>query len=64
VFDSQTVTPDLPTVATDLPGGAKRLVQKASGFLATIVAGQVVLDRGEPTGALPGRLLRGPLSGV
>jgi N-acyl-D-amino-acid deacylase len=64
VFDPETVAPELPTVATDLPGGAKRLVQKASGFLATIVAGQVVLDRGQPTGALPGRLLRGPLAGA
>jgi N-acyl-D-aspartate/D-glutamate deacylase len=62
VFDPETVTPELPTIATDLPGGARRLVQKASGFLATIVSGQVVLDRGEPTGALPGRLLRGPLA--
>ncbi len=62
VFDPDTITPELPTVAMDLPGHAKRLVQKASGFLATIVAGQVVLDRGAPTGELPGRLLRGPLA--
>jgi N-acyl-D-aspartate/D-glutamate deacylase len=62
VFDPETIAPALPTVATDLPGGARRLVQKASGFLATVVAGQVVLDRGEHTGVLPGRLLRGPLA--
>ena len=62
VFDPATVGPELPTVSTDLPGSAKRLVQKASGFLATIVGGEVVLDRGKPTGALPGRLLRGPLA--
>ncbi|MBO0732707.1 MAG: amidohydrolase family protein, partial [Acidimicrobiaceae bacterium] len=62
VFDPDTVAPELPTVATDLPGDAKRLVQKACGFLATVVAGEVVLDRGVPTGALPGRLLRGPLA--
>ena len=62
VFDPETITPELPIVATDLPGGAKRLVQKASGIRATIVAGQVVLDQGAPTGALPGRLLRGPLA--
>jgi N-acyl-D-amino-acid deacylase len=58
VFDPETITPDLPAVAADLPGGAKRLVQKASGFVANVVAGQVVLDRGEHTGALPGQLLR------
>jgi N-acyl-D-amino-acid deacylase len=60
VFDPDTITPELPTIATDLPGAAKRLVQKAAGFLATIVDGQVTLERGDPTGILPGRLLRGP----
>ena len=62
VLDPATVGPQLPTVATDLPGGAKRLVQTATGFLATIVGGQVVLDNGTHTGALPGQLLRGPLA--
>jgi N-acyl-D-aspartate/D-glutamate deacylase len=49
----------VPTVAYDLPGGARRIVQKADGYAATIVAGQVVAREGEPTGALPGRLVRG-----
>jgi N-acyl-D-aspartate/D-glutamate deacylase len=61
VFDPARVGPDMPTVATDLPGGAKRLKQTASGFLATIVAGEIVLRDGVHTGRLPGRLLRGPL---
>ena len=52
------VTQPGPQVATDLPGGAKRLKQKASGIKATVVAGQVLLRDGEHTGALPGRLLR------
>jgi len=58
VFDVQRVGPDLPTVEHDLPGGAARLVQKASGFLATVVAGEIVHRDGVHTGALPGRLLR------
>jgi N-acyl-D-amino-acid deacylase len=58
VLDPDTVAPLMPTVVHDLPGGAKRLSQKAVGFAATIVAGQVVLQDGEPTGALPGVLLR------
>jgi N-acyl-D-aspartate/D-glutamate deacylase len=62
VFDPATIAPELPTVATDLPGGAKRLKQRATGIRATIVAGRVVLEDGEHTGVLPGRLLRGPLA--
>ncbi len=61
VFDPATVGPDMPTVASDLPSGALRLRQEASGFLATIVGGEIVLDRGRDTGARPGRLVRGPL---
>ena len=48
-----------PEVAYDLPAGGRRLVQKATGYVATIVAGEVTYRNGEPTGALPGRLLRG-----
>ncbi len=62
VFDPATVAPDLPKVESDLPGGARRLVQRASGFLATVVGGQIVLEDGQPTGARPGQLLRGPLA--
>lgn len=58
IFDPATVAPRQPTLEHDLPGGAPRLVQKADGFLATIVAGEVLLRSGEHTGALPGRLLR------
>jgi N-acyl-D-aspartate/D-glutamate deacylase len=62
VFDAARVAPAMPTVVNDLPAGARRLKQTAEGFLATIVAGEVVHDRGEHTGALPGRLIRGPLA--
>jgi N-acyl-D-aspartate/D-glutamate deacylase len=48
-----------PEVVYDLPAGGRRLVQKAEGYVATIAAGQVTYRDGEPTGALPGRLLRG-----
>jgi N-acyl-D-aspartate/D-glutamate deacylase len=48
-----------PQVAYDLPSGGRRLIQRASGDVATIVAGQVTDRDGEPTDALPGRLLRG-----
>jgi N-acyl-D-aspartate/D-glutamate deacylase len=48
-----------PEVAHDLPAGGRRLIQRAEGYVATIVAGQVTYRDGEPTGALPGRLLSG-----
>ena len=59
VFDETTVRPCLPTVQHDLPGGARRLVQKADGIAATVVNGAVTLRDGEPTGAHPGQLIRG-----
>jgi N-acyl-D-amino-acid deacylase len=62
VFDPTTVTPGIPTVVADLPGGARRIRQRASGFRSTIVGGVEVFASGEHTGALPGRLLRGPLA--
>jgi N-acyl-D-aspartate/D-glutamate deacylase len=57
IFDPTTVAPVVPTVETDLPAGAKRLVQKATGFKSTIVGGQELMQDGQHTGALPGTLL-------
>jgi len=62
VFDPATVGPAMPTLVHDLPGGARRLDQRADGFRATVVAGEVLFRDGEHTGAVPGRLLRGPLA--
>jgi N-acyl-D-aspartate/D-glutamate deacylase len=62
VFDADTVGPAMPEVVHDLPGGAKRIVQRAHGIAATTVAGVVTLRDGESTGELPGTLLRGPLA--
>lgn len=44
----------------DLPAGGRRLIQRASGYRMTVCRGEVISENGEPTGALPGRLLRGP----
>ncbi len=51
-----------PQVAYDLPTGGRRLIQRAEGYTATLVAGQVTYRDGTPTDALPGRLLRGAQS--
>ena len=58
VFDPGTVGPAVPTLVDDLPAGGRRLEQRSVGFLATVVAGEVTIERGELTGATPGRLLR------
>jgi len=47
-----------PEVVNDLPAGGKRLVQRAEGYEATLVAGTPVFERGEHTGVKPGRLVR------
>ena len=60
VFDPDTIAPEMPEVAHDLPAGARRLVQRARGIAATVVNGEVLLRDGKHTGALPGQLLRGP----
>jgi N-acyl-D-aspartate/D-glutamate deacylase len=60
VFDEARVRPAMPSVETDLPGGARRLVQKAEGIAAVVVNGRVTLEHGLATGAVPGKLLRGP----
>jgi N-acyl-D-amino-acid deacylase len=62
VFDADTIKPQMPTVVQDLPGGAKRLVQKANGIAATVVNGKVAFKNGESTGDYAGQLLKGPLA--
>lgn len=51
---------DAPYFTHDLPANGKRLMQKASGYVATIVNGVPVALNDKPTGDLPGRLIRGP----
>jgi N-acyl-D-aspartate/D-glutamate deacylase len=47
-----------PHFASDLPGGGRRLVQRATGYVGTFVAGEQILADGEDTGARPGRTIR------
>ena len=48
-----------PEMVYDLPAAGQRLIQRAAGYRATLVAGEVTFEDGESTGALPGRLIRG-----
>jgi N-acyl-D-aspartate/D-glutamate deacylase len=59
VIDHDRLTIERPYMVHDLPKGGKRLLQKARGYVATIVSGQTVYREGEATGVLPGRLVRG-----
>jgi N-acyl-D-amino-acid deacylase len=59
VVDMEHLNLRLPEMVHDLPGGARRLIQRADGWKATINSGQVTLEDGEHTDARPGRLIRG-----
>lgn len=47
-----------PQVVYDLPAGGRRVFQGATGYRYTLVSGEVIMQDGAPTGALPGRLVR------
>jgi N-acyl-D-amino-acid deacylase len=59
VIDFEGLTLHTPRMAYDLPAGGRRLVQDASGYVATMVSGTVTRRNGIDTGARPGRLIRG-----
>src|SRR5580698_3362268 len=49
-----------PEMVFDLPANGRRFVQRADGYKFTIVSGEVTFEDGQPTGALPGQVVRGP----
>ena len=60
VIDFDRLALERPAMRFDLPAGGRRLLQGARGYVATIQSGQVTYRDGAATGALPGRLVRGP----
>ena len=58
VIDFANLRVRAPEMVKDLPAGGSRLEQRADGYLATIVNGEVTYRNGEATDALPGRLVR------
>jgi len=50
---------DPPEMVFDLPAASRRLVQRGAGYRMTVQGGEVIFEDGEPTGALPGKLIRG-----
>jgi len=58
VLDPEEVAECQPELVNDFPGGAPRLIQRARGYRATIVNGQVNVVDGEHTGVRAGSVLR------
>jgi N-acyl-D-amino-acid deacylase len=59
VIDFEALRLAVPRVHADLPAGGRRLLQRASGYVATVKTGAVTYRDGVDTGERPGRLLRG-----
>ncbi len=60
IIDFDRLKLDMPHFVFDLPAGGRRLTQGAEGYVATLVSGQAIMENGKPTGAMPGKLVRGP----
>jgi N-acyl-D-amino-acid deacylase len=63
VIDYDRLRLHAPHPVYNLPAGGRRLQQRADGYVATVVSGEVTYREGRPTGALPGRLVRGQQAG-
>src|SRR4051794_23518831 len=59
VIDAERLGLEQPEMVFDLPAGGRRLMQRARGYVATVVAGETTVRDDEATGALPGGLIRG-----
>jgi N-acyl-D-amino-acid deacylase len=59
VIDFDRLKLELPEMVYDLPAGGRRVMQRATGYSAVIVNGEVTIRDDKATGALPGRLIRG-----
>lgn len=64
VIDHAAMRMDAPRVVSDLPGGGRRLDQKAHGYRYTLVSGEVIVKDDQFTGALPGRVVKGAGAGL
>jgi N-acyl-D-aspartate/D-glutamate deacylase len=58
LIDFQNLRVHKPELVHDMPAGGRRFVQRVEGYEASLVAGTPIFERGEHTGALPGRLVR------
>jgi N-acyl-D-amino-acid deacylase len=61
VFDAETIAPLPEDIVHDFPNNGWRIREQAAGIACTIVNGTVLMEQGQPTGALPGQVLRNAL---
>jgi N-acyl-D-aspartate/D-glutamate deacylase len=59
IIDFDELEVEAPQIIFDLPAGGRRMFQGARGYVATIVSGEVIMENGQYTGAVPGTLIRG-----
>lgn len=59
LIDLNALRIDTPTMINDLPAGMPRLMQKADGYVATLVSGEIIQENGVATDARPGKVVRG-----
>ena len=59
LIDFEQIQLETPEIVFDLPAGGRRMFQGARGYIATVVSGQVIMENGKHTGAVPGALIRG-----
>lgn len=64
IIDPEKLRLFCPEMIFDLPAGGRRLVQRADGYVATLVNGETIFENGIATGALPGQLLRSRAGGL
>jgi N-acyl-D-aspartate/D-glutamate deacylase len=60
IIDFDELQLEAPEIIFDLPAGGRRMFQGARGYVATLVSGEVIMENGKYTGAVPGQLIRGP----
>jgi N-acyl-D-aspartate/D-glutamate deacylase len=58
IIDHSALTLHQPVMVRDLPAAGERLMQPADGYVATVKSGRTTFEHGEPTGALPGGVVR------
>src|SRR5271156_4800774 len=60
IIDFENLRLHMPEMVRDFPANGRRFIQRVDGYKYTVVSGEVIFENGEPTGALPGNIIRGP----
>jgi N-acyl-D-aspartate/D-glutamate deacylase len=63
VIDFDALKLHKPELVHDMPANGRRFIQRVEGYEATLVAGAPIFERGQHTGAMPGRLVRAGRNG-